>query len=75
MRYNRWSIRVPRLLFAHVKGVAQKERWAVSDLVRMLIVLGAAGNWLKLRKQENLERLGESSRGPDGGHANGRCFT
>ena len=38
MRYRRWSIRVPRLLFAHVKGVAQKERWALSDLVRKLIV-------------------------------------
>jgi hypothetical protein len=59
MGYRRWSIRVPRLLFAHVKGVAQKERWAVSDLVRMLIVLGAAIGWLKLRKQENLDRLGE----------------
>jgi hypothetical protein len=62
MRYRRWSIRVPRLLFAHVKGVARKERWAVSDLVRMLIVLGAAISWLKLRKQENLDRLGEIAR-------------
>jgi hypothetical protein len=58
-RYRRWSIRVPRMLLLHVKGVAQKENWAVSDLVRMLIVLGAAMSWLSFWKQENLDRLGK----------------
>jgi hypothetical protein len=42
-----------------VKGVALKEGWAVSDLVRLLVVFGAAMSWLRLRKQENLDRLGE----------------
>ncbi|MGD0689843.1 MAG: hypothetical protein ABSA50_08740 [Candidatus Bathyarchaeia archaeon] len=58
-RYRRWSIRVPRMLLFHVKSVAQKERWAFSDLMRMLIVLGATVSWLRLRKQENLDRLGK----------------
>jgi hypothetical protein len=56
-RYKRWSIRVPRMLLFRVKDVAQKESWAVSDLLRMLIVLGAVVRWLGLRKQENLGRL------------------
>jgi hypothetical protein len=56
-RYRRWSIRVPRRLLFQVKSVAQKERWAVSDLLRMLIVLGAVVRWLGLREQENLGRL------------------
>ena len=61
-RYRRWSIRVPRLLLFRVKGVAQKERWALSDLVRMLIVLGAAVKWLGLREQENQDRLEKTVR-------------
>ena len=47
------------MLLFHVKSVAQKERWAFSDLMRMLIVLGATVSWLRLRKQENLDRLGK----------------
>jgi hypothetical protein len=50
------------MLLVQVKGVAQEERWAFSDLVRMLIVLGATVSWLGLRKQENLERLGRITR-------------
>ena len=50
------------MLLFHVKGVAQKERWAFSDLMRMLIVLGATMSWLRLRKQENLDRLGKIAR-------------
>jgi len=58
-RYRHWSIRVPSRLLFQVKGVAQKERWAVSDLVRMLIVLGAVMSWLRFQKQENQDRLGK----------------
>jgi hypothetical protein len=58
-RYRRWSIRVPRMLLFQVKTVAQKEGWAFSDLVRMLIVLGATVSWLRLRNQEDLDRLGK----------------
>ncbi len=50
------------MLLFHVKSVAQKERWALSDLMRMLIVFGAAVSWLGLRKQENLDRLGKIAR-------------
>jgi hypothetical protein len=60
--YRRWSIRVPRILFLHVKGVALKEGWAVSDLVRLLVVFGASWSWQKLRKPENLDRLGKIAR-------------
>lgn len=56
-RYRRWSIRVPRTLLFHVKSVAQKERWAFSDLMRMLIVLGATVSWLRLQKQEGMDRF------------------
>jgi hypothetical protein len=45
------------MLLFHVKSVAQKERGAFSDLMRMLIVLGATVMWLGLRKQENVDRL------------------
>ncbi len=45
------------MLLFQVRGVAQKEKWALSDLVRMLIVLGATLKWLGLRKQENRDRL------------------
>ena len=45
------------MLLFHVKTVAQKEGWALSDLVRMLIVLGAAVSWLRLRNQEDLDRF------------------
>lgn len=61
-RYRRWSIRIPRMLLFQVKGVAQKEGWAFSDLVRMLMVLGAVVRWLGLRKQENLDRLRKTVR-------------
>ena len=50
------------MLLFHVKSIAQKERWAFSDLMRMLIVLGATVKWLALRKQENLDRLGKMVR-------------
>jgi hypothetical protein len=40
-----------------VKRLAQREGWALSDLVRMLIVLGATVCWLRLRNQEDLDRL------------------
>ena len=39
-----------------------EERWAFSDLMRMLIILGASVSWLRLRKQENLDRLGKIAR-------------
>jgi hypothetical protein len=42
------------MLLFHVKRVAQKERWAVSDLMRMLIVLDATVSWLRLQKQEDV---------------------
>ena len=42
--------------------MAQKEGWAFSDFVRMLIVLGAAVKWLGLRRQENQDRLGKMVR-------------
>jgi hypothetical protein len=45
------------MLLFQVKSVAQKEGWAFSDLMRMLIVLGATVRWLGLRKQENQDRL------------------
>jgi hypothetical protein len=45
------------MLLFQVKSVAQKERWAFSDLMRMLIVLGAVVKWLGLRKRENQDRL------------------
>jgi len=47
---------------SQVRNVAQKEHWAISDLVRMLIILGAAVKWLGLRKQENQDRLGKMFR-------------
>ena len=50
------------MLLYHVKSVAQKERWAFSDLLRMLIVLGATVSWLRLRNQEDLDRLGKIAR-------------
>ena len=50
------------MLLFHVKSVAQKEKWAFSDLMRMLIVLGATVSWVRLRKQENLDRLGKIAR-------------
>lgn len=50
------------MLLFHVKSVAQKERWAFSDLMRMLMVLGATVSWLRLRRQENLNRLGKMVR-------------
>jgi hypothetical protein len=50
------------MLLFQVKGVAQKEGWAFSDLVRMLIVLGAVAKWLGLRKQENQDRLEKTVR-------------
>jgi len=55
--YQRWSIRIPRSLLAHVKTVAFKEGWELSDLVRTLTVLGASGSWLKFQKQENLDHF------------------
>jgi hypothetical protein len=50
------------MVFLHVKGVALKEGWEVSDLVRLLVVFGASWRWLSFRKQENLDRLGKIAR-------------
>ena len=61
-RYRRWSIRVPKTLLLSVKGIAQSESWATSDLLRMLIVLGATVCWLRLRNQEDLDRLRKIAR-------------
>ena len=47
------------MLLFHVKRLAQRERWTLSNLVRMLIVLGATVCWLNLRNQEDLDRLGK----------------
>jgi len=55
------SIRFPALFVTNLRDLASKEGWEVSDLIRSLIVLGAAGAWLSLAREENLNRLKDIS--------------
>jgi hypothetical protein len=47
------------MLLFHVKRLARREGWVLSDLVRMLIVLGATVCWLRVRNEKDLNRLGK----------------
>lgn len=56
-RYQRWSLRLPSVTLAQITQLALTEGWQLSDFVRTLVVLGAAGNWLAMEDEENVEVL------------------
>jgi hypothetical protein len=51
------SIRIPKLRLAYCRKRALEEGWELSDLVRMLICLGATIYFLRLRNPEALENF------------------
>ncbi len=55
--YWRCSVRVSVLIIAHLKRIAVREHWMLSDLARMLICLGAAGTYLRLGDPEVSDRF------------------
>jgi hypothetical protein len=60
-RYRQVSIRFPALFVTHLRDLASREGWELSDFIRSLIVVGATGAWLGLTREENLNRLKDIS--------------
>lgn len=56
-RYWRCSLRVSALIVQHLRGVALREGWQISDLARVLICLGASSSFLRLENPKVAERF------------------
>jgi len=55
--YWRCSVRVSALIVQHIKGIALREGWEISDLARVLVCLGASGSFLRLGDPNAADRF------------------
>jgi hypothetical protein len=58
--YSRIVARVPADLEQECRRLANSERWALGDLCRSLIVLGACGSYLTLRSSEPQQPISDN---------------
>jgi len=52
VRYRRWSLRLSSVTLAQITQIAWADGWHLSDFVRLLVVMGAAANWLGLSRED-----------------------
>lgn len=55
--YWRCSLRISALIAEHLRRIALRDGWEISDLARALICLGASASFLRLQDAEAAERF------------------